>query len=67
MPSKKDTPRKLASRMKRRWRIILLRSKGQLLGYVEAADEKGAEAAAAVQFNLDDVQRRRLLLQEMVG
>ncbi len=67
MPSKKDTPRKLASRMKRRWRIILLRSKGQLLEYVEAADEKGAEAAAAAQFNLDNVQRRRLLLQEMVG
>lgn len=62
---KKDTPRKLAARMKRRWRIVLLRSKGQLLGYVDAADEEGAEAAAAVQFNLDQVWRRRLLVQEM--
>jgi hypothetical protein len=51
--------------MKRRWRIILLRSKGQLLGYVDAADERGAEAAAAEQFKLDAVQSRRLLVQEL--
>jgi hypothetical protein len=51
--------------MKRRWRIILLRSKGQLLGYVDAIDEKGAEAAAAEQFKLDAFQGRRLLVQEL--
>ena len=61
----KDTPAKLAKRMKRRWRIILLRSKGQLLGYVDAIDEKGAEAAAAEQFKLDAFQSRRLLVQEL--
>jgi hypothetical protein len=64
-PKSKDTPAKLAKRMKRRWRIILLRSKGQLLGYVDAADEQGAEAAAAKQFKLDAVQSRRLLVQEL--
>jgi hypothetical protein len=62
-PKSKDTPAKLASRMKRRWRIILLRSEGQLLGYVDAVDEQGAEAAAAEQFKLDALQSRRLLVQ----
>jgi hypothetical protein len=62
-PKPKDNPGKLAKRMKRRWRIILLRSKGQLLGYVDAADEQGAEAAE--QFKLDAVQSRRLLVQEL--
>ena len=45
--------------------FILLRSKGQLLGYVDAIDEKGAEAAAAEQFKLDAFQSRRLLVQEL--
>jgi hypothetical protein len=44
--SKKDSPAKLAKRMKRRWRIVLMRSKGELLGYVAAVDVRGAEAAA---------------------
>jgi hypothetical protein len=35
-PSKKDSPAKLAGRMKRRWRVVLLRHKGELLGEVEA-------------------------------
>ena len=61
----KDTPAKLASRMKRRWRIVLLRSKGKRLGYVDAADEQGAEAAAAEQFKPDAFQSRRLLVQEL--
>jgi hypothetical protein len=36
--SKKDSPAKLASRMKRRWRIVLIRKTGEVLGTVEAAD-----------------------------
>ena len=39
-----------------------MRSRGDLLGYVDAADEQGAEAAAAEQFRLDGWQRRLLLL-----
>ena len=64
-PSKKDTPAKLASRMKRRWRIVLIRSKGEVLGAVEAADPQAAEKVAAIQFELDEFQRRRLLVQEL--
>ena len=69
MPSRrhtsKDTPAKLAARMKRRWRVVLLRAKGELLGFVDAADEREAKAVAAVQFNLDEVQRNRIIVQEM--
>ena len=36
--SKKDSPAKLAGRMKRRWRVVLLRNKGEILGDVEAPD-----------------------------
>ncbi len=63
--SKKDSPAKLASRMKRRWRIVLIRKTGEVLGTVEAADAQTAETVAAIQFELDEQQRRRLLVQEM--
>ena len=55
--SKKDSPAKLAKRMKRRWRVVLLRAKGEILGEVEAPDVATAKAAAAVQFDLDEIQR----------
>ena len=61
----KDTPAKLTSRMRRRWRVALLRSKGQVLGEVEAPDAEAAIAAAAAQFGLDEVQRKRLLVKEL--
>ena len=64
-PKSKDSPAKLASRMKRRWRIVLIRSKGEVLGTVEAADAHAAEKVAAIQFELDEFQRRRLLVQEL--
>jgi hypothetical protein len=63
-PKPKDTPGKLASRMKRRFRIVLMRKSGEVLGTVEAADPQAAEKAAAIQFELDEFQRRRLLVQE---
>ena len=44
--SKKDSPKKLAGRMKRRWRVVLLRNKGEILGDVEAPDVASAKAAA---------------------
>ena len=43
--SKKDSPVKLAGRMKRRWRVVLLRSKGEIPGTVEAPDVASAKAA----------------------
>ena len=61
----KDGPAKLAARMKRRWRVVLLRSKGEILGKVEAPDAEAAKAAAAVQFDLDEVQRNRIMVQEL--
>ena len=42
--SKKDSPAKLAGRMKRRWRVVLLRAKGEILGTVEAPDVAAAKA-----------------------
>jgi hypothetical protein len=38
----KDTPGKLATRMKRRFRIVLMRKSGEVLGTVEAADPHAA-------------------------
>ena len=63
--SKKDSPAKLAGRMKRRWRVVLLRHKGEILGTVEAPDVASAKAAAAVQFDLDEIQRNRIMVQEL--
>jgi hypothetical protein len=65
-PKAKDTPGKLARRMKRRFRIVLVRKSGQVLGTVEAADPQAAEKVAAIQFELDEFRRRRLLVQELV-
>jgi hypothetical protein len=64
-PSKKDSPAKLAGRMKRRWRVVLLRAKGEILGTAEAPDVAAAKAAAAVQFGLDEIQRNRIMGQEL--
>jgi hypothetical protein len=63
--SKKDSPTKLAKRMKRRWRVVLLRNKGEILGEVEALDVASAKAAAVIQFELDDIQRNRIMVQEL--
>jgi hypothetical protein len=63
--SKKDSPAKLASRIKRRWRVVLFRSKGEILGEVDAPDAEAAKAAAAAQFELDDVHRNRIMVQEL--
>ena len=56
---------KLATRMKHRFRIVLVRSKGEVLGTVEAADVYATEKVVAIQFKLDEQQRRRLLVQEL--
>ena len=63
--SKKDSPKKLAGRMKRRWRVVLLRAKGEILGQVEAPDVASAKAAAAAAFDLHEIQRTRIMVQEL--
>jgi tRNA threonylcarbamoyladenosine modification (KEOPS) complex Pcc1 subunit len=55
----------LHRRPKRRWRVVLLRNKGEILGTVEASDVASAKAAAAVQFDLDKIQRNRITVQEL--
>ena len=49
---------------KRSWRVIIMRSKGGHIGTVEAPDREAAEAVAIKQFELDQDQRRRLLIRE---
>jgi hypothetical protein len=61
----KDGPKKLAKRMKRRWRVVLLRAKGEILGEVEASDVASAKAAAVDRFELDEIQRNRIMVQEL--
>jgi len=62
--SKKESPANLSGRMKRRWRVVL-RNKGEILGQVEAPDVASAKAAAAVEFDLDEIQRNRIMVQEL--
>ena len=63
--SKKEHPAKLAGRIKRRWRVVLLRHKGEILGTIEAPHVASAKAAAAVLFGLDEIQRNRIMVQEL--
>ena len=63
--TEEDSPAKLAGRMKRRWRVVLLRAEGEILGTVEAPDVASAKAAAAVQFGLNEIQRNRIMVQEL--
>jgi hypothetical protein len=48
----------------RSWRVIIMRSRGEYLGSVEAPDRDKAEAVAIKLFDLDHDQRGRLLILE---
>jgi hypothetical protein len=50
----------------RTWRVIIFRSRGHVLGDVEAATREAAEAAAVKQFNLSVEDRNRIVVQERV-
>jgi len=41
-----------------------MRKRGQFLGYVQATDREAAEAAAVDVFELNDEQRKRLMVRE---
>jgi hypothetical protein len=61
----KRTSKKSAGTSKvREWQVVLIRSRGQLLGWVKATSLEAAEIAAAETFKLNECQRRRLLLRE---
>jgi hypothetical protein len=48
----------------RSWRVVIIRSRGEYLGSVEAPDRERAEAAAIKYFDLGQDQRGRLLILE---
>ena len=48
----------------RKWRVVLMRNRGDFLGYVKAASPDAAEIEAAKTFNVNEWQRRSLLLRE---
>jgi hypothetical protein len=58
----KAATNKPATTSLRSWRVIIIRSKGEYLGSVEAPDRERAEAVAINQFALDQDQRGRLLI-----
>jgi hypothetical protein len=58
-PKRKPTAAKL-----KRWRISIMRSRGQHLGTIEAPDREAAEAEAVRAFDLSEDQRRRLAVLE---
>jgi hypothetical protein len=57
------TPKKSKATKLRSWRVSLLRQRAQYLGTVEASDERAAEAAAVSQYDLDEEQRKRLVVR----
>jgi len=60
----KGARKKPAAANLRSWRVIIMRSRGEHIGTVEAPDRERAEAVAIKQFALDDDQRSRLLIRE---
>jgi hypothetical protein len=46
------------------WRVVLVRSRGELLGFVDASDRTEAELVAVRTFNLSQEDRKRLLVRE---
>jgi hypothetical protein len=57
-------PQKNAAPKLRSWRASLIRKRAQILGYVDAPDRAGAEAAAVKAWSLNADQRNRLVVQE---
>jgi hypothetical protein len=49
------------------WRIYLIRKKGELLGSVDAADEKAAIAAAIEKYGISDPERQKRLVAQRSG
>ena len=64
MPPRKITRQRPTAAKLRSWRVIIIRSKGEYFGSVEAPDRERAQAVAIKQFALDNDQRSRLLIRE---
>ncbi len=63
--SKKDTPAKLASRVKRRWRVVLLRAKGENPRDGRGPRRGGGKSRRSDPVRLDEVRRSRIMVQEL--
>ena len=46
------------------WTIYLLRKRGELLGSVEAPDERAAIAAAIEKYNITDKEQQKRLIAQ---
>jgi len=64
VPPRKITRQRPTAANLRSWRVIIIRSKGEYLGSVEAPNRERAEAVAVKEFGLDAEQRGRLLIRE---
>jgi hypothetical protein len=53
-----------APRKSKIWRVTIIRSRGQVLGDVEAPTREAAEAAAVKRFSLSPEDRNRIVVQE---
>jgi hypothetical protein len=62
--SEKDSPAKLARRLKRRWRVVLLRAKGKSSARSRRTTWHQPKRLRGVQFELDEIQRDRIMVQE---
>jgi hypothetical protein len=49
------------------WRIYLIRKRGELLGSVEAPDQKSAIAAAIEKYNITDPEQQKRLVAARAG
>ena len=66
MKRMKSGSRSKASKL-RSWAVTLIRSRGQYLGSLQAPDRAAAEPAAIKAFNLQDSDRKRLLVTEQLS
>jgi hypothetical protein len=51
----------------KRWAIYLIRKRGELLGSVDAPDEKAAIAAAIEKYGISDPERQKRLIAKRSG
>jgi hypothetical protein len=58
---------KTAKARLRSWGVLLIRKRGEFLGFVEATTAEAAEIAAVTAFNLTEDQRKRLVVRERLS
>jgi hypothetical protein len=66
LPTFGDMPpkTKASTAAKLRWRVSIMRARAHVLGVVSAPDREAAETVAIAAFDLNEHDRRRLLVRE---